>query len=565
MDQAIPNEAASKDDQTEMKWQKKKRSEITIQIKTRSKVQGKEKVRPTVISSSLIAQYIKDYNKENKIFDKDDMPLWNLSHLSLSYQNIIDIDNLRGMEKLRKLQLDNNIIYKIQNLDHLINLEWLDLSFNQIEKIEGLDNLNKLTDLSLYNNHIVEVGGLGKLLELNVLSLGENRIKSYESVVNYLRDIPNKLEVLTLEGNPCIKKDNKEEYQNYVYAYLEKLQYLDYHIIKHENRIQALDKYREEIDERDNQKDAEKGPITTPSVISKDRMKKLKEAHISCANNIFKKSLEEDEIIQKFTILPKYTDFVHNTEDDVREKIDQFIEKMLNHHKRKMKTIDYCTNILRDGERDAEKKSIVLIDEFKARYNDEYRKVNWKDPSDQDLDRFEKAIHEEVDILEDKLMIVEMKLVEALTAATAEFSKEVEAINSEMTSESTKFTNDVQEDMNKFIAELRDHAYKLNEDMNREDENNLQRWDNEQDLIQLLYDKETLTQYFEQAKENQENKISEKDNIIRSDINNDWKNTKEKITEEQHDRNRNIIQEIIRMTKERKQQVSKVVSDHRSD
>lgn len=350
-----------------------------------------------------------------------------------------------------------------------------------------------------------------------------------------------------------------------MYAYLEKLQYLDYHIIKHENRVQALDKYREEIDERDNQKDAEKGPITTPSVISKDRMKKLKEAHILCANNIFKKSLEEDEIIQKFTILPKYTDFVHNTEDDVREKIDQFTEKMLIHHKRKMKTIDYCTKILREGERDAEKKSILLVDEFKAKYNEEHKKVKWKDPDDKELDNFEKVIHEEVDILEDKLMVVEMKLVEALTAATGEFSKEVEAINNEMTSESTKFTNDVQEDMNKFIAELRDHAYKLNEDMSREDENNLQRWDNEPDLIQLLYDKETLTQYFEQAKENQENKISEKDNIIRSDINNDWKNTKEKIIEEQHDRNRNIIQEIIRMTKERKQQVSKLVSDHRSD
>jgi len=33
----------------------------------------------------------------------NDEPLWNLTHLSLSYKNIIEIDNLMGMEKLTKL------------------------------------------------------------------------------------------------------------------------------------------------------------------------------------------------------------------------------------------------------------------------------------------------------------------------------------------------------------------------------------------------------------------------------------------------------------------------------
>ena len=51
-----------------------------------------------------------------------------------------------------KLQLDNNIIEKIENISHLTNLEWLDLSFNNISRIEGLDSLLKLTDLSLFNN-----------------------------------------------------------------------------------------------------------------------------------------------------------------------------------------------------------------------------------------------------------------------------------------------------------------------------------------------------------------------------------------------------------------------------
>ena len=39
--------------------------------------------------------------------------------LLLSYMNILKIDNLVGFDKLVKLQLDNNIIEKIENLGHL--------------------------------------------------------------------------------------------------------------------------------------------------------------------------------------------------------------------------------------------------------------------------------------------------------------------------------------------------------------------------------------------------------------------------------------------------------------
>jgi len=51
-----------------------------------------------------------EYNRENKIFDDDDRQIWELTHVSLSFKNIVEIDNLFGMEELTKLQLDNNII-----------------------------------------------------------------------------------------------------------------------------------------------------------------------------------------------------------------------------------------------------------------------------------------------------------------------------------------------------------------------------------------------------------------------------------------------------------------------
>ena len=147
--------------------------DITKRLKSKAKTEkDKDTVQPTVINDVLIKQYFIRYNKDNEIYDQNDEPIWNLTHLALSYKNIIEIDNLHGMNRLTKLQLDNNIICKIHNLDHLVNLQWLDLSFNLIEKIERLDKLTKLTDLSLFSNRISKLEGLETLTELNVLSIG---------------------------------------------------------------------------------------------------------------------------------------------------------------------------------------------------------------------------------------------------------------------------------------------------------------------------------------------------------------------------------------------------------
>mmetsp|Transcript_21016 Transcript_21016/g.20145 ORF Transcript_21016/g.20145 Transcript_21016/m.20145 type:complete len:92 (+) Transcript_21016:2-277(+) len=89
-------------------------SNITKKLKGKAKIEKEqETVKPTVINDSLIREYLVGYNKENRIFDNDNMHLWELTHLSLSYKNIIMIDNLYALEKLERLQLDNNIITKI--------------------------------------------------------------------------------------------------------------------------------------------------------------------------------------------------------------------------------------------------------------------------------------------------------------------------------------------------------------------------------------------------------------------------------------------------------------------
>ena len=59
-------------------------------LKLKDKME-KEKatVKPSVINDTMIRKYIINYNRENKIFDKNDDPVWNLTHLALQFKNIL--------------------------------------------------------------------------------------------------------------------------------------------------------------------------------------------------------------------------------------------------------------------------------------------------------------------------------------------------------------------------------------------------------------------------------------------------------------------------------------------
>lgn len=44
---------------------------------------------------------------------------------SFLYKDVLKIDNLWSLVNLTKLQMDNNIIERMEGLDMLVNLEWL--------------------------------------------------------------------------------------------------------------------------------------------------------------------------------------------------------------------------------------------------------------------------------------------------------------------------------------------------------------------------------------------------------------------------------------------------------
>lgn len=207
-------------------------------------------------------------------------------------------------------------------------------------------------------------------------------------------------------------------------------------------------------------------------------------------------------------------------------------------------------------------KSIEIIDAFKENYSNGVHSFNFENASDRELDEFQIKMFKMIEDLEDKLMGTEMKLIEVLSTALSDFNTKIEAINSEMGKINSDFCKDVNELDNKFRTELREHAYKLHDDFIKDSESgHTEKWESELDLTALLYEKETMTQYFELAKDFQEQKINEIELAIRIAIKTDWTDTRGNLENQQHNRNRSIIAEIINMTEEKKAEITNMIRD----
>ena len=100
---------------------------LVTRIATSGKMPELEVREPAVISHDLIRKcivppraldgsFLKPEKAEEK---KAEMSSEHIVEVCLSFQNILKLDNLHGLQNLVKLQLDNNIISSIENIAHL--------------------------------------------------------------------------------------------------------------------------------------------------------------------------------------------------------------------------------------------------------------------------------------------------------------------------------------------------------------------------------------------------------------------------------------------------------------
>ncbi|XP_044186081.1 dynein regulatory complex subunit 3 [Thunnus albacares] len=254
-----------------------------------------------------------------------------VSNLCLQYRNILKIDHLWECKSLTKLELNNNIIKKIEGLDCLINLTWLDLSFNSIEKIEGLESLRKLEVLNLSNNKIPVIENMDTLEKLTFFCFSNNLVGQLDNVL-YLRTFKN-LFTLNLLGNPVSEEG---DYKLFIAAYFPNLNCLDYRYLDEKTKKEALIKYHYDLE-----KMKRDGLQMQQAAEAKQRQEAELQLHHDAfvefldGSYLFKDMFKDDPEADKIHYLPEVATLLHTFEHQMVELCVQLCEIGLAEHKRR--------------------------------------------------------------------------------------------------------------------------------------------------------------------------------------------------------------------------------------
>ncbi len=82
--------------------------------------------------------------------------------------------------QITTINLDNQSLYKLDNISYLANLKWASFNNNYILNIDGFDKCVKLEELSLENNLIYSLTGLEQLVNLRKLNVSNNEIVYFD-------------------------------------------------------------------------------------------------------------------------------------------------------------------------------------------------------------------------------------------------------------------------------------------------------------------------------------------------------------------------------------------------
>ena len=341
--------------------------------------------------------------------------------LSFSFKNLKRIDYLAPFQALTKLQMDNNVISKIENLDHLVNLTWLDLSFNNISKIEGLDKLTKLTDLSLYNNNISVLEGMESFMStLTVLSLGNNRLNNLEGLM-YLRPFK-ELRLINFAGNPICQDP---EYRSYVLSHIKNLKYLDYRLVQQEAVQQAKEQYQDEMIELE-EKEEEEAAAKKKEREETEKQEQYDAANMSGVEDLFERMLAKDPEYPKLRYIPnkdepQLVEGLESFRDKFTVHVEEFKTTMLAQLARKTEERAEWQKVL-DGalaEKDAQAQAIITAFDKERKHT--FRSLQDLEP--QEAEAKLRALHVKNDDLYEKLMHFEMQNVDLVADLVGEFDR----------------------------------------------------------------------------------------------------------------------------------------------
>lgn len=411
-------------------------------------------VEPAVIDDHLLKQCVEEQGptgEAGRIAKKEGINLKDVLELRLDFKNILKIDNVWRCTNLTKLQLDNNIIEKIEGLAALVNLKWLDLSFNNIEVIEDLETLTKLEDLTLFNNRISTICNMDSLTKLHVFSIGNNKLHHLDNLL-YLRKFK-ELNTLNLSGNPFCKE---EQYYTYTIAHLTSLVYLDYRLIDRNKREEAIGLYPDSIDELMHDEEILARKVSEVLKLEEERAIH-REAYVEDLDGpaLFQSLFVEDAEASKLAQLPGMSNMLASFEENFTKICVSLFEYGLADSEKRKSEIQLFYAAMHEAcetNRNDSIEHIQKFDKMKTKVLSELITVH-----DQGVLKGKLVdLADEITALWDKLMALEMQLVDQLEESIKEFERNL----SDMV---VTFVENVQE----FINQLRElemaHHEKLSE------------------------------------------------------------------------------------------------------
>jgi len=380
-------------------------------------------VEPSVIDSEMLLKAIEEQGPKEeagKIAKNEGIDYCDVLALRLDFRNILKVDNLWQLTKLTKLQLDNNIIEKIEGLDCLTNLKWLDLSFNNIEMLDGLSKLSKLEDLTLFNNRISLLENMDSLTNLHVFSIGNNKLDKLDNLI-YLRRFEN-LRTLNLTGNPVCDDPG---YKLFTVAYLSQLVYLDFRLIAEDIRLKANQLYENKLGElMHNEKQAVLKQQRIDAEAKEFQMHK--DAYVDNLNGsyLFETLYKEDPEGNKLKDLPAIGEMVKDFEKKFTEISVKIFDYGIAQYEKRSGDVKLFNECIRDAKVANTAAATKLIDGFTV-----YKKqvmaelLTLSDPELQDEKI--KEYHTGVAKLWDQSMQLEMQLVDQLEETIKDFERNI--------------------------------------------------------------------------------------------------------------------------------------------
>ncbi|XP_074137657.1 dynein regulatory complex subunit 3 isoform X1 [Sminthopsis crassicaudata] len=380
-------------------------------------------IEPNVIDEELLKLAVEEQGPQEaagQVAKQEGINFKDVKSLQLDFQNILRIDNLWQFVSLRKLQLDNNIIEKIDGLESLVNLVWLDLSFNNIETIEGLDTLVNLEDLSLFSNRIAKMDAMDSLVKLQVFSIGNNMIDNLLNVI-YLRRFTY-LRSLNLAGNPIC---DDEEYKLFVTAYLPDLVYLDFRLIDAHTRELGDAKYQYSIYELKHRENQIQAKLEEEQATIAE-LEKHKAAYVEYLNGpfLFDSLYSEDVEAAKLAYLPGVPELLETYKTKFVEICQNIFDYGLVQQEKRKAEVAIFYECLEEALQENRKQGLKEVEDFDKIYT-AYLNTIRNSNDIQFVDTKMSECAEEISRLFDRLMTLEMQLVEQLEETINNFERNI--------------------------------------------------------------------------------------------------------------------------------------------